>query len=97
MQLEDPKVWWWIRLGWRIRRLRPELERIPMKFSANLLVQLAGLIVQAANQVLDLLPPKGKFWASVAVAAAQGVAGVAAHFANPDGSSARKPWSPEEK
>ena len=68
-----------------------------MKFGANLVVQVAALVVQAANQVFDLLPAKGKFWAAVAVAAAQGVAGVAAHFANPDGSSAKKPWIPEVK
>ena len=68
-----------------------------MKFSANLIVQLAALVAQAANQVIDILPPKGKFWAAVAVAAAQGIAGVAAHFANPDGTPARKPWTTEDK
>lgn len=68
-----------------------------MKVSVNMVLQLAALIAQAANQVYDLLPEQGKFWAAVTIAAAQGITGVLAHFVNPDGTSAKKPYVKKEK
>ena len=63
-----------------------------LKFSVNAVIQVVGVIGHAAAQLSDVLSPKGKFWAGVVLAAAQGVAGVLAHFANPDGSPAALPY-----
>jgi hypothetical protein len=68
-----------------------------MKFSVNSTIQLLALIAQGINAVSDLLPPRGKFYAAVALAAVQGVVGVLAHFSNPDGTHATQPWVREEK
>jgi len=63
-----------------------------MKFSVNTVIQLFALCAQGINAVSDLLPPRGKFYAAVALAAVQGIVGVLAHFANPDGTPAVQPW-----
>lgn len=63
-----------------------------MKFSVNAVIQLVALIGQAAAQASDVLPGKGRLYASVVLAAAQGIVAVLAHFANPDGSPASKPY-----
>lgn len=63
-----------------------------LKFSVNAVIQIVGVVGHAAAQLSDVLPPEGKFWASVVLAAAQGVAGVLAHFVNPDGSPASMPY-----
>jgi len=63
-----------------------------MKFSVNTAIQLLALCAQGINAVSDLLPPRGKFYAAVALAAVQGVVGVLAHFSNPDGTDAMQPW-----
>ncbi len=82
-----------IRLWWR---LRPVLERFQeltkMKFSVNVVIQMLALVAQGLNATQDLLPPKGKFWAMVALSAVQGLTAVLAHFANPDGTPAEAPY-----
>jgi hypothetical protein len=91
-------MWWWLKLGWRLRKLKPELEAIlRMKFSLNAVVQLLALAGQGIVQVQDMLPPKGKFWAAVALAGVQGVVGVLAHFANPDGTPAALPYQEKKQ
>ncbi len=82
-----------IRLWWRVR---PVLERFQeltkMKFSVNVVIQMLALVAQGLNATQDLLPPKGKFWALVALSAVQGLTAVLAHFANPDGTPAQAPY-----
>ncbi len=82
-----------IRLWWRVR---PVLERFQeltkMKFSVNVVIQMLALVAQGLNATQDLLPPKGKFWAMVALSAVQGLTAVLAHFANPDGTPAQAPY-----
>jgi hypothetical protein len=91
-------MWWWLKLGWRLRKLKPELEAIlRMKFSLNAVVQLLALAGQGIVQVQDMLPPRGKFWAAVSLAAVQGLVGVLAHFANPDGTPASQPYTEAKK
>lgn len=68
-----------------------------MKFSVNSVIQVLVLIAQGINAVSDLLPPRGKFYAAVALAAVQGVVGVLAHFSNPDGTRATQPWARKEE
>lgn len=68
-----------------------------MKISVNSVIQLLALIAQGINAVSDLLPPRGKFYAAVALAAVQGVVGVLAHFSNPDGTHATQPWARKEE
>jgi hypothetical protein len=81
--LRELQIWW---------RLRPTIKAIKevskMKFSVNALVQLLMLAAQGINQAADLLPPRARFWATVAMAAVQGLVGVLAHFVNPDGTPA---------
>jgi len=63
-----------------------------MKFSVNVVIQMLALAAQGLSQTVDLLPPRGKFWAMVALSGVQGVAAVLAHFANPDGTPATEPY-----
>jgi hypothetical protein len=53
---------------------------------------MLALVAQGLNASVDLLPGRGKFWAIVGLSAVQGVAGVLAHFANPDGTPAEAPY-----
>jgi hypothetical protein len=73
-------------------RLRPIMNRFQeltkMKFSVNVLIQMLALAAQGLNATMELLPGRGKFWAMVGLSAVQGVTGVLAHFANPDGTPA---------
>lgn len=63
-----------------------------MKFSVNATIQALALAAQAINATLDVLPPRGRFWAMVALSAIQGLTAVLAHFANPDGTPAEAPY-----
>ena len=54
---------------------------------------MLALAAQGINASIDLLPGKGKFWAMVGLSVAQGAAGVLAHFANPDGTPAKAPYT----
>jgi len=63
-----------------------------MKLSANVVIQMLALAAQGVNATQDFLPAKGKFWAMVALSALQGLAAVAAHFVNPDGTPAQAPY-----
>jgi hypothetical protein len=78
-----------LRLYWRLRPILNEFKELSkMKFSVNLVVQVLALAAQGINQAQDLLPPRGQFWAMVALSAVQGATAVLAHFANPDGTPA---------
>lgn len=88
-------MWWWLRLGWRLRKFESRFREVSqMKLSVNMLIQMLALVAQAAAQASDVLPGKGKLWAGVVVAAAQGAVAVLAHFRNPDGSPANQPYQP---
>lgn len=63
-----------------------------MKFSVNVAIQMLALAAQGLNQTVDLLPPRGRFWAMVALSAVQGLTAVLAHFINPDGTPATEPY-----
>lgn len=82
-----------LRIYWRLRPVLSKLEEAgKMKFSVNALIQILGLVAQGINAASDLLPPRGKFWAAVGLSAVQGLIGVLAHFANPDGTPAEQPY-----
>ena len=82
-----------LKLYWRLRPVMAKFKEVSkMKFSVNFIVQLLALAAQGLNQITDLLPPKGKFWAAVALSAIQGLTGVLAHFTNPDGTPAEAPY-----
>ena len=73
-------------------KIEKQLERERkngMKLSVNSIIQTLMLAMQGLNQASDVLPPKAKFWAMLAMSAMQGVVGVMAHFVNPDGTSAK--------
>lgn len=81
------------KIYWRLRPVIKGFKEVSqMRFSVNFIVQILALAAHGLNQVTDLLPPKGKFWATVALSAIQGTAGVLAHFANPDGTPAEAPY-----
>ena len=84
-----------IRMYWR---LRPYIKRIKelahMKLSWNVVVQIIVTLMQAYNQVSDLLPEKWKPGAAVIMGAIQGIVAMISHFSNPDGSSAKLPYEP---
>lgn len=63
-----------------------------MNLSVNVILQLLMVIAQAINATMDLLPPRGRFYAMVALSAIQGLIAVLAHFVNPDGTPAARPW-----
>jgi hypothetical protein len=82
-----------LRLYFRLRPILKQLEEVSrMKFSVNMVVQILALIAQGINASYDLLPPRGKFWAMVALSAVQGITAVLAHFTNPDGTPAAEPY-----
>ena len=68
-----------------------------MKLSANTIIQTLMLAMQGLNQASDVLPPRGKFWAMIAMSGIQGVVGVMAHFVNPDGTSSKVAYLPKGK
>jgi hypothetical protein len=87
-----------LRIYFRLRPILKQIEEVSrMKFSVNSTIQLLALVAQGINAVSDLLPPRGKFYAAVALAAVQGVVGVLAHFSNPDGTHATQPWVRKEE
>jgi hypothetical protein len=82
-----------IRLWWRLRPLLERFQELTkMKFSVNVVIQMLALVAQGINATQDLLPPRGRFWAMVALSAVQGLTAVLAHFANPDGTPAQAPY-----
>lgn len=60
-----------------------------LTLSVNSVLQVLLLAAQGLNQAMDLLSPKMKFWAMVAMSAIQGTVGILAHFVNPDGTPAK--------
>jgi hypothetical protein len=82
-----------LRIWWRLRPLVNQFQELTkMKFSLNVAIQMLALVAQGLNASVDLLPGRGKFWAMVGLTAVQGVAGVLARFANPDGTRAEAPY-----
>lgn len=78
-----------IRLWLRLRPILTQLQELTkMKFSVNVVIQMLALVAQGINATQDVLPPRGRFWAMVALSAVQGVTAVLAHFVNPDGTPA---------
>jgi acyl CoA:acetate/3-ketoacid CoA transferase beta subunit len=63
-----------------------------MKLSWNLLFQGAALIVQYGNQATSIIPPKYQPAVALAVGLAQGLMAWRAHYFNPDGTPASKPY-----
>lgn len=68
-----------------------------MKLRTNVLSQIVMTIIQGANQTIDLVPQKGKFWVAIGVGVMQLAGAVLAHASNPDGTDAQLPYTPPEK
>lgn len=83
-----------IRLWWILRGKLKELGKMNLTLSVNSILQILLLISQGLNQAMDILSPKMKFWAMVAMSATQGLIAVLAHFVNPDGTSAKVAYIP---
>jgi hypothetical protein len=65
-----------------------------MKLSLNIIIQSLAMVMQILNQTLDLLSPKNKSYALVAISVLQVVTGVLAHFYNPNGTPASTAYNP---
>ena len=86
------------RLYLRLAPIFDEIERVAgMKFSVNMILQIAALVAQGANATMPLLPPNLQKWAVVTLTAVQGISAVLAHFSNPDGTSARAAYEPAKR
>ncbi|MGQ9686261.1 MAG: hypothetical protein ACUVT2_08160 [Thiobacillaceae bacterium] len=82
-----------LRLWWRLRPILKQFKELSkMRFSVNVVIQMLALVAQAINATQELLPARGKFWAMVGLSVVQGLTGVLAHFANPDGTPAEAPY-----
>jgi hypothetical protein len=64
-------------------------------FSVNIAVQVVAFVLQALNQLMPIVPAKYQLWVTFAIAVAQAVSALLAHFVNPDGSSAKLPYTPK--
>jgi hypothetical protein len=67
-----------------------------MKLSWNLLFQAAAMIVQYGNQATSIIPEKYQPAVALAVGLAQGLVAWHAHYVNPDGTPASKPYIPQK-
>jgi hypothetical protein len=64
-----------------------------MKFSLNVVIQMLALVAQASNAVMDLLPSeRSKAVVAGVIALVQGVSAALAHWSNPDGTPADRPY-----
>ena len=67
-----------------------------MKLSTHLIWQALAMILQAANQYSDVLPPKWKPFAALGVGLIQVLLAWRAHYFNPDGTPAQAAWLPKD-
>ena len=65
-----------------------------MNVFLNAIVQILGVIVLYGNQALTIVPEKYKGLVTGIVGVAMGVTAILAHFHNPDGTTAEKPYDP---
>ena len=63
-----------------------------MKISSNVITQLIGVAAQLFNQFGGFIPDKQKPLVAALVGIAQGVGAIVAHYSNPDGTDASKPY-----
>lgn len=72
-------------------------EASTMKLSTHLIWQALAMILQAANQYSDILPPKWKPFIALAIGLIQVLLGWHAHYYNPDGTPASVAYVPPDK
>ncbi len=85
----------WIKIYFKLSPIFDELGReLGMKFSWNLVFQIAATVVQGANMLGGILPPKAQGIITAGVTVLQAVVGLLAHFVNPDGTSAKTAYVP---
>jgi hypothetical protein len=86
------------RIYWRLRPYIKQLKELfKMRLSLNVIVQILMLLMQAYNQIGDLLPAKWKTPATLIMGIIQAVVALMAHMVNPDGSSAALPYTAPKK
>lgn len=67
----------------------------PMKLKLNYILQGLAVSLQLVNQYGALVPAKWQGYVMAGVTVSQGVAGILAHFANPDGTPAAVAYVPK--
>ena len=94
----------WLQLGRLLKPLVAGVEKLEqgrqaakMTVGVNYIVQVIALLLQTLNQVTEILPPKGQFYAAVGITVLQGISAVLAHFNNPDGTKASVAWEKAQK
>lgn len=68
-----------------------------MKFKINALIQSLGVITIYSNDVLNVIPlsPRAKHVVTGVSITSMALAAILSHFSNPDGTSAREEYKPE--
>lgn len=79
----------YLKLNPFVKQLKGEFK---MKFSWNMIAQILGTVIQAANAAAPVLGGHSQIYISAGVAVLQAFAGLFAHFSNPDGTSAAAPY-----
>jgi hypothetical protein len=63
-----------------------------MKFSVNLIAQILGTLIQVLNFATALVPPDYHWLVAGIAGIVQAIAGLLAHFSNPDGTPSTVPY-----
>jgi len=70
---------------------------VKLTLSVNTFIQVLALIVQYLNVAAGIVPQKYQPWIAGALVVMQGLVGILAHFANPDGTPAKVAYLPPGK
>lgn len=84
-----------LRIYWRLRPVIKQLKGLfAMRLSIQIIVQAVLLLMQGINQVMDLLPAKGKAVAMSLLLVCQTFIAIRNLWVNPDGTHATLPYTP---
>lgn len=84
------------KLYWKFRPLIDQFVQLTgMKFSAQVAVSMALIVLQGCTQVSDFVPPKYKVIAIFAHVIIEAILKIVANLTNPDGTPVHLPWIPK--
>jgi hypothetical protein len=66
-----------------------------MKLSWNVIAQIIGVALQYVNIASGLIPKDWEWLVAAVIGILQGIAGIASHFSNPDGTPAKVAYVPK--
>jgi len=87
-----------LRIYWRLRPYINQLKELcKMRLRTNIVIQILMTLMQAYNQISDLLPAKWKDTAALVMGIIQSVVALLAHYSNPDGTPAASAYAVPKK